>query len=48
MHKAEVMDPTESERRIVNSTMLVTDGEENSPEKQREFVTTDKISQKVY
>ena len=48
MHKAEVMDPTEPERRIVNSTMLVTDGEENSPEKQREFVTTNQISQKVY
>ena len=48
MHKAEVMDPNESERRIVNSTMLVTEGEENSPEKLHEFVTTDKISQKVY
>ena len=48
MHKAEVMDPTESERRIVNSTMLVTEGEEISPERQQEFVTTEKISQKVY
>jgi hypothetical protein len=48
MHKAEVVNLTESERRIVNSTMLVTDGEEIGPEKQREFVTTDKISQKVY
>ena len=48
MHKAEVMDPTESERRIVHSTMLVTAGEEYSPEKQREFVTTNQISQKVY
>jgi hypothetical protein len=48
MHKAEVMAPTESERRIVNSTMLVTEGDEIGPEKQREFVTTDKISQKVY
>jgi hypothetical protein len=48
MHKAEVMVPTESERRIVNSTMLVTEGEEISPEKLREFVTTVKVSQKVY
>jgi hypothetical protein len=48
MHKAEIVNPTESERRIVNSTMVVTEGEENSLEKQREFVTTDKISQKVY
>jgi hypothetical protein len=42
------MASTESERRIVISTMLVTEGEENSPEKLREFVTTNKISQKVY
>jgi hypothetical protein len=48
MHKAEVVNPTESERRIVNSTMLVTEGEESSPEKLHEFVTTDKISHKVY
>jgi hypothetical protein len=37
-----------SERRIVNSTMLVTEGKETSPEKLHEFVTTSKISQKVY
>jgi hypothetical protein len=48
MHKAEVMDPTESERRIVNSTMLVTEGEEYSPEEQRKFVTTDRISERNY
>ncbi len=48
MHKAEIVNPTEAERRIVNSTMLVTEGEENSPEKLHEFVTTHKISQKVY
>ncbi len=48
MHKAEVLAPIESEHRIVNSTMLVTEGEENSPEKLHEFVTTNKISQKVY
>ncbi|HTU18025.1 MAG TPA: hypothetical protein VMG10_08170 [Gemmataceae bacterium] len=48
MHKAEIVNPTASERRIVSSTMLATDGEENSPETQTDFVTTDKISQKVY
>jgi hypothetical protein len=48
MHKAEIVNPTASERRIVNSTMLVMEGEENSPEKLNEFVTTNKISQKVY
>jgi hypothetical protein len=48
MHKAEIVNPTEAERRIVNSTMLVTEGDEIGPDKQREFVTTDKISQKVY
>jgi hypothetical protein len=48
MHKAEVVNPTESEHRIVNSTMLVTEGEENNPAKLYEFVTTDKISHKVY
>ncbi len=48
MHKAEIVNPTASERKIVNSTMLVTEGDEIGPEKQREFVTTNKISQKVY
>lgn len=28
MHKAEIINSTESERRIVNSTMLVTEGDE--------------------
>ena len=40
--------PDEAERRIVNSTMLATEGDEISAEKQEEFVTTDKISQKNY
>jgi hypothetical protein len=48
MHKAIIVTPNDAERRIVNSTMLVTEGDEIGPEKQREFVTTDKISQKVY
>jgi len=48
MHKAIIVTPDEAERRIVNSTMLVTEGEETGVEKHQEFVTTDKISQKVY
>jgi hypothetical protein len=49
MHKAIIVTPDESERRIVNSTMLVTDsGDEISANKQEEFVTTEKISQKSY
>jgi hypothetical protein len=49
MHKAVIVTPNEAQKRIVNSTMLVADGgEETSQERQREFVTTDKISQKVY
>jgi hypothetical protein len=48
MHKAEIVHPMQAERRIVNSTMLVTEGEAIGPEKQREFVTIDTISQKVY
>lgn len=48
MHKAVIVTPNEAERRIINSTMLVTEGEEISIEKQEEFVMTDKISQKTY
>lgn len=48
MHKAEIVNPTESERRIVNSTLLVTQREEISPERLHEFLTTDQISQKLY
>jgi hypothetical protein len=48
MHKAEIIDPTEAQRRIVNSTMMVTEGEEIAFEKQAEFVRTNKISQKNY
>jgi hypothetical protein len=48
MHKAEIVHPMQAERRIVNSTMLVTEGEAIGPDKQREFVTIDTISQKVY
>ena len=48
MHKATIVTPDEAERRIVNSTMLVTDGDEFSADKQEEFVSTDKISEKGY
>jgi hypothetical protein len=49
MHKAIIVTPNDAERRIVNSTMLVVGhGEEIDQEQEREFVTTDKISQKVY
>jgi hypothetical protein len=49
MHKAIIVTPYEGERRIVNSTMLVTEGgDEISAEKQEEFVRTEKISQKNY
>ncbi len=48
MHKAIIVTPDEAERRIVNSTMLVTEGDDISADKQEEFITTDKISQKNY
>lgn len=48
MHKAIIVTPDETEQRIVNSTMLITEGEEIGQEQQQEFVTTDKISSKVY
>ena len=48
MHKAIIVTPDELKRRIVNSTMLVTEGEDIAVEKQEEFVATDRISQKNY
>lgn len=49
MHKAEIMNPTESERRIVNSMMLsLGDADEIGADAQVEFTTTDAISQKFY
>jgi hypothetical protein len=48
MHKAAIATPNEAERRIVNSTLLVTEGEEVAAGKQKEFITTDEISQGVY
>jgi hypothetical protein len=49
LHKAEIPDPDESERRIVNSVMLVAGGSEEVPEgKLQAFVTTEEISKKFY
>lgn len=49
MHKAEIMNPTESERRIVNSMMLsLGDADEIGADAQVGFATTDTISQKFY
>jgi hypothetical protein len=48
MHKAEIVNPSESEHRFVNSAMLVTEGIEISPETKREFLTTNNISKKDY
>jgi hypothetical protein len=49
LHKAEIPNPDASERRIVNSTMLFAgELDEVGPEQQQEFVSTEKISQKVY
>jgi len=49
MHKAIIVTPDDAERRIVNSTMLaVGEADAIGQEQQREFVTTDKISHKVY
>jgi hypothetical protein len=41
LHKAVIVTPDEAQRRVVNSTMLVTEGEEIAVEKQEEFVRTD-------
>lgn len=49
MHKAEIINPTESEQRIVNSMMLSTgNADEMSEDGQMEFATTENISQKFY
>lgn len=49
LHRAEILDPDETKRRIVNSIMLAADGPEEVGEDQlRAFVATDEISQKFY
>jgi hypothetical protein len=49
MHKADIIDASETKRRIVNSTMLaIGDLDEVGREQQQAFVTTDRISEKKY
>jgi hypothetical protein len=48
MQEAIIVTPDEAEQRVVNSTMLVTEGDEISAEQQAEFVRTDTIRQKNY
>lgn len=48
MHKAIIANPMATQQRIVNSMMLVLEGEEVSAEKQEEFLTTDRISERNY
>lgn len=52
LHEAEALDPGETERRIVNSIMLVAADEPGteviSEEQQRAFVTTGAISRRTY
>jgi hypothetical protein len=47
MHKAEIANPSMLERRLVNSMMLVTEGEEIDKDRQEEFVRTREISKKI-
>lgn len=47
MHKAEIVNPTQAERRLVNSMMLGTEGEEISKAHQEEFVQTKETSKKI-
>ncbi len=49
LHKAEILDPDESQRRIVNSIMLaVGESEEIEAEALKAFVATEEISKKFY
>ncbi len=49
LHRAEILDPDESERRIINSVMLTVGvPEEVGEETVRAFVATEEISQKLY
>jgi hypothetical protein len=48
MHKAILVAPDSSRRRIVNSTMLDLEGNDLAPEKQEEFCTTTGISEKFF
>lgn len=50
MHKAEIISPNDAERRIVNSIMLALDegSEVQDSAQEHEFLTTDKISPRIY
>jgi hypothetical protein len=49
LHKAEILDPYESDRRIVNSILLAAGGHDDIGEgPSRAFVSTEEISQKLY
>ncbi|MCZ2344409.1 MAG: hypothetical protein LC104_21830 [Bacteroidales bacterium] len=49
LHKAIIVTPDDTERRFINSTMLaVGERDEISLEQQKEFIATDKISQRDY
>lgn len=47
LHKATILNPSETEQRIVNSALLATEGDDLDEQRQRDFVTTTSISQKV-
>ena len=44
MHKAIIVTPDPNASRVVNSIMLITTGEDLSPEQQQEFLKTDHVS----
>ena len=49
LHKAEIIDPDDSKRRVVNSMMLAAGGTEDVSEGQlRQFVATEEVSRKFY
>ncbi len=48
LHKAEILDPDESKRRVVNSIMLAAEGTEDvGDEAVRAFVATEEISGRI-
>lgn len=48
MHQAIIVDPDASQTRIINSTMMSTEGDEVDADQVKQFVTTTNISQKSY
>ena len=47
MHKTEIINPAEAGRRLVNSMMLGTEGEEIGKDQQEALVHTKEISKKI-